>query len=213
MCSSPDPQGNLDRIVVVGTTGSGKTTVAKEIARILGVPHVEFDAYRHGPNWVETPDPIVRENLAGALSGDRWVADGNYSVARDIVWPRATRLVWLDYPIRVVLWRLFWRIMRRGISRQELWNGNRENIWEHFLTRDSLFVWALKSHWRRRRTFPAAFEQREYSHLEVVRHRSPNPPETGSESWIQLGGGRCNVRPEQSTDCGAAHPRSGGRHV
>ena len=134
-------QNRANRIVVLGTTGSGKTTVAKEIARILGVTHVEFDAYRHGPNWTETPDDIFREQLREALQGDTWVADGNYSVTRDVVWPRATTVIWLDYPLRIVMWRLFWRIMRRGILRHELWNGNRESIWGHFFTRESLFLW------------------------------------------------------------------------
>ena len=102
------------RIVVVGTSGSGKTFLARNLSQLLGVPHVEFDAYRHGPNWTETPDDIFREQLAEALQGERWVADGNYSVTRDVVWPRATTLVWLDYPMRIVLWRLFWRVFRRS---------------------------------------------------------------------------------------------------
>ena len=76
-------QHDMDRIVVLGTSGEGKTTLAKEIARILGITHVEFDAYRHGPNWTETPDDIFREQLRTALKGDTWVSDGNYSVARE----------------------------------------------------------------------------------------------------------------------------------
>lgn len=91
------------RVVVVGNSGSGKTTLAGQLAHRFGVPHVEFDAIRHGPNWVETPDDTFREILADALSGDSWVADGNYSIARDLVWPRATSLIWLDYPFGVIL--------------------------------------------------------------------------------------------------------------
>lgn len=94
---APAP-GSLDRVVVVGTTGSGKTDLAREAARALGVPHVEFDAYRHGPGWSETPDDVFRERLRDALAGGSWVGDGNYRVARSVVWPRATLLVWLDYP-------------------------------------------------------------------------------------------------------------------
>lgn len=178
MVHTPSPDGPR-RIVVVGTTGSGKTSVARKASQVLGVTHVELDAYRHGPNWVETPDPLFRERLTSALSGDAWVADGNYIVARDVVWTRAATLVWLDYPIRVVLWRLFWRTMRRGITRQELWNGNRERLWEHLLTRDSLFLWALKTHWRRRKTLPSAFA--DYPHLKVVHLRSPR----STREWLQ----------------------------
>ena len=164
---------DLSRIVVIGTSGSGKTTMARDLSRILGVPHVEFDAYRHGPNWTETPDDIFREQLAEALSADRWVADGNYSLARDVVWPRATALIWLDLPFPVIFWRLFWRIVTRGILRVELWNGNKENTLWHFFTRDSLFLWAFNTHWKRRKSLPLAFSQPEHAHIQVVRLRSP----------------------------------------
>lgn len=73
--------------------------MAARVARVLNMPHVEFDALRHGPNWTETPDDVFRERLRMELQVDRWVGDGNYSIARDIVWSKATMLVWLDYPI------------------------------------------------------------------------------------------------------------------
>ena len=163
---------DLRRIVVIGTTGSGKTTLARELSRALGVEHVEFDAYRHGPNWRETPDDEFRRQLAHALRGDSWVADGNYSIVRDVVWPRATTLVWLDLPFGLVFWRLMVRTFRRGITRETLWNGNKENLLSHFFTRHSLFLWAFKSHWRRRRAMPHALAQPEYAHVRLVRLRS-----------------------------------------
>ena len=99
---------------------------------MLGTPHFELDYYRFRPNWVETPNDEFRESVREALRGDRWVADGNYGLARDVIWPRATMLVWLDYPIYVVMWRLFWRTIGRGVLRKELWHGNREKLWWHF---------------------------------------------------------------------------------
>ena len=164
---------HVERLVLIGTSGAGKTTMAKRIARVLDMPHVEFDAIRHGPNWTETPDDVFRETLRDRLQGDRWVGDGNYSLARDVVWPRATQVVWLDFPIRVVMWRLFWRTMRRGVFRQELWNGNREKIWWHFFSRQSLFLWVMQTHWRRRRTIPEALARPEHAHLDLVHLQSP----------------------------------------
>lgn len=175
-----DGHRSPDRFVVIGTSGAGKTTIAKRIARILGLSHVEFDAYRHGPNWAETPDDLFKERLREALQGEAWVADGNYGVARGVVWPRATTLVWLDYPINVVMWRLFWRTMRRGVLGEELWNGNRERLWWHFFSRQSLFLWALQTHWRRRRTVPPLLAQPEHLHLNVVRLCSPK----ATERWL-----------------------------
>ncbi len=180
----PDPESwrrKADRVAVIGTTGAGKTTLAGQVAQALAVPHVELDAYRHGPNWVETPDDVFRQRLSEALQGDAWVADGNYGVARDVVWPRATTLVWLDYPISVVLWRLFWRTIRRGVFRQELWNGNREKLRWHFFSRQSLFLWALRTHWRRRQAVPLAVAQPEHTHLELVRLRSPK----AASEWLR----------------------------
>ena len=186
---APAP-GSLDRVVVVGTTGSGKTDLAREVARALGVPHVEFDAYRHGPGWSETPDDVFRERLRDALAGGSWVGDGNYRVARSVVWPRATLLVWLDYPLRVVLWRLCRRIVRRAIRRPELWNGNRERTRQQLLTRDSLILWALGSHGRHRREIPRELERPEHAHLRLVRLRTPRQ----AAAWLDgLPGGRSDA--------------------
>ena len=163
----------LIRAVVVGTSGAGKTTFARALAERMGVPHIEFDAYRHGPNWTETPDAVFRRRIADAASAAGWVADGNYSIARDIVWSRAAAVVWLDYPFPLIFWRLFRRTVGRSAKRTELWNGNREQLWRHFLTKDSLFLWALKTHRRRKRGLLAAFEMPEYRHLTVFRLRTP----------------------------------------
>ena len=166
---SPD----LTRAVVIGTSGAGKTTFARALAERMGVPHIEFDAYRHGPNWTETPDDVLRRRVSDATSGGGWVADGNYSVVRDIVWRRAAAVVWLDYPFPLVFWRLFWRTVGRSARREELWNGNREQLWRHFFTKDSLFLWALRTHRRRKRGILAAFDMPEYRHLTIFRLRTP----------------------------------------
>ncbi len=179
-----DDSGTFDtpkRVIVLGTSGAGKTSLAIELARTLGVPHVEFDALRHGPNWTETPDDEFRALIAEALSGDRWVADGNYSVAREVAWSKATTLVWLDYPFPVIFWRLTLRIFRRGIFRVELWNGNRERLRDHFFTRESLWLWVVKTHWRRRQQLPALFREPRFAHLEVVHHRSPR----AAKAWLR----------------------------
>ena len=165
---------SLERVVVVGTSGSGKTTFARALASRIGAPHIEFDAYRHGPNWAETPNDIFRQKLLEALSGPAWVADGNYSVAQDLVWPRATAIVWLDYPFPLTFWRLFWRTIGRAVRRTELWNGNRESLWEHFFTRDSLLLWAIQTHWSRRGRYQETLQLPEYSHITVFHVRRPS---------------------------------------
>jgi len=114
------------RIAVIGVTGSGKTTLAGDLARTLGISQVELDALRFGPGWSEPPNEVFRERVAKALQIAGWVTDGNYSMLRDIIWKQADTVVWLDYPFLVCFWRLLRRTLRRVVLQEELWNNNRE---------------------------------------------------------------------------------------
>ncbi|MGE3271767.1 MAG: AAA family ATPase [Chloroflexota bacterium] len=164
----------MQRVVVVGSSGSGKSTLAAELARRLGAPHVELDALYWNPGWQAAPREQFRARVDAALpSTDRWVVDGNYKAVRDIVWMRADTLIWLDYSLPLVFWQLVRRCLRRGITRVELYNGNRERLWEHFCTRDSLLLYLLKTHHSRARDFQAALLLPAYAHLAV--HRFPGP--------------------------------------
>jgi adenylate kinase family enzyme len=161
------------RIAVVGTTGSGKTTLAERISSRWGLPHVELDALHWGPGWTEVPVERFREQTAAALSGESWVVDGNYREVRDIVWGRADTIVWLDYPVWLILARLAWRTCRRVFSHTELWGGNRESFRTQFFTQDSLFLWAWHTYPIRRQEYPLLLAQPQHAHLTAVRLRSP----------------------------------------
>jgi adenylate kinase family enzyme len=176
MAHEISPFAQLDalprRVIVGGTTGSGKTTLAGQIAAIIGAPHVELDALHWEPNWTEAPTDVFRERIAAALNGDRWVVDGNYSVARDLTWSRADLLVWLDYSIARIYWQLLRRTTRRVRTQEELWSGNRERFRAAFFSRESLFVWALQTHWKRRRIWPPELAKERYAQLRFVHIRS-----------------------------------------
>ncbi|MDY7079719.1 MAG: adenylate kinase [Chloroflexota bacterium] len=161
------------RIAVVGTTGSGKTTLARRISQCLSISHVELDALHWGPNWTPIPLELFRDRTAQALSGDTWVVDGNYSKVRDIIWSRADTIVWLDYALLVILTRLMWRTLRRIFTQEELWGGNRESFLAQFSTRDSILLWAFRTYPCRRREYPLLFKKPEHDHLAVVRLHSP----------------------------------------
>jgi len=158
----------LQRILVVGTTGSGKTTMAARLAQKLDLPHIELDALNWGPDWTMRPKEEFITAVDKATRAGRWVIDGNYSRARDITWPRAGTIVWLDYSLPRVLWRLWWRTMNRTLTKKELWAGNRERLWTHFFTRDSLFLWAFQTYKRRRREYPELLSRPEHSHLSLI---------------------------------------------
>ena len=123
----------MRRVSVVGNSGSGKSTLATSLAVVLGVPHLELDGVFHQPGWVPLPEDEFRRAVAAAVAGDGWVTDGNYSTVRPLVWARADTVVWLDLPRRTVMRQVVWRTLRRAVTRQELWNGNRESL-RNFLT-------------------------------------------------------------------------------
>ena len=170
------------RIAVIGTTGSGKTTLARELARRLGCPHIELDALHWEPNWAEAPREVFRARVNAALLDETWVVDGNYSKARDLVWSRADTLVWMDYSLPVIFWRLWWRTLRRVVTREELWGGNHENTRNAFFSRDSLFLWVLTSRPRHRRDYPALLQRPEYAHLKLVHLRSQRE----TDKWLAV---------------------------
>jgi adenylate kinase family enzyme len=161
------------RLVVVGTSGSGKTTMAARLARILGVPHVELDALQHGRNWEQATEAQLRERAADATTGEGWVVDGNYSAVRDVVWPHATAIIWLDYDRGVVMRRVIWRSFERAVTRRPLWNDNRERPRE-WLESGHPIRWAWTTHADRRVRYEALLDAR------WVRLRSP----TEARRWL-----------------------------
>jgi hypothetical protein len=115
------------------------------------------------------------------------VVDGNYGIVRDLVWARADTVVWLDYPLRTILWRYLTRTLRRIRTGEELWpgTGNRERLSMHLLQRDGLLWWILGTYRRRRRDFPRLLA--EHPRIEAVRLGSPRE----ASRWLaRVGGGR-----------------------
>ena len=163
------------RVSVVGASGSGKTTVAAELAARLGFPHVELDALHWRPGWTETSAEDLRRGLHPILHGDAWVVDGNYGgKARDLVWRHADTVVWLDLPRPVVMAALARRTAGRILLRRELWNGNRERL-GNLLSLDerrNLLVWTWRHFARYRSTYEAAMVDPELAHLTITRLRS-----------------------------------------
>ncbi|GHF62998.1 adenylate kinase family enzyme [Deinococcus metalli] len=167
----------MRRILVVGTTGSGKTSFARALAARLRVPHGEQDAWNHQPGWQPAAPEEFRAQVAAFTAHRAWVMDGNYGKARDIGWARADTVVWLDYPGPVVFWRVLTRTLRRVTTREVLWNGNRETLLTA-VRPDSPVPWFFRTHWRRRREMPGLVAA--YPHLTLVHLRTP----AHARSWL-----------------------------
>jgi len=148
---------------------------------------IELDALHWEPNWQPVDPDLFRQRITEAASIDKWVSAGNYSKVRDVLWPRATHIVWLDYAFPIVAYQLLRRTLSRIITQEELWGGNRESFSMAFFDKDSILVWLLQTYWRNRREYPRLLEQPEYAHLEIFRHRSRRESETWLTSLNQVG--------------------------
>lgn len=160
---------------MIGTSGSGKSTAARRIGRRFGLDVIELDAFFHLPGWKQRPEPEFRAMVAEATVGPGWVVDGNYAVVRDIIWPRAQVVVWLDYPRWRVMARVIRRTLKRLVTRQLLWEKVTEPL-SNVLSLDperSIIAWAWTTHAQRRHRYGLLLEDPAYAHLEFRRVDRP----------------------------------------
>ncbi|QIG38207.1 toxin [Microbacterium sp. 4R-513] len=153
------------RIRVVGVSGSGKSSLAAKVADVLDLPRLELDAVFWDADWtfrdLAEARGIVREFLAAHPHA--WVVDGNWLSRLDGMLDPGSpdgpdTVVWLDHPRSVVMRRIIWRTLRRGILRQELWHGNRERptSWVRLDPDANIMVWSwtqyapIRGGWRER---------------------------------------------------------------
>lgn len=118
----------MERISIVGTSGSGKTTLARALAARLDLPHLELDALYHQRGWTPMDPEAFRTRVAAFCAGERWVVCGKYAAVRPIVFARADTIICLDHGRLRQTLRVLRRTVRRLVTREELWNGNRETL-------------------------------------------------------------------------------------
>jgi adenylate kinase family enzyme len=144
------------------------------LARVLHASNIELDAIFHQAGWVPIDDDTFRTRVEEAMGAPRWVVDGNYKAVRELVWERADTVVWLDLPYVVVMIRTIARTVRRTVTRQQLWNGNREP-WSNLYSFDpkkSIIAWAATRHGVYRRRYAGAEHDQRWAGLQFFRLRS-----------------------------------------
>ena len=134
----------LERIAVVGSSCSGKTTLSAKLADILNIPQVELDALYWGPKWTINADFVKK--ATNAIQQKYWVMDGNYHKVKPLIQEKADLIVWLNYSFLVVMGRAIWRTCSRIFTREEIFSGNRETLFQSLLSSDSLLLWILKTY-------------------------------------------------------------------
>ncbi len=124
----------MTRVLVIGPCGAGKSTLSVELAQKLKLPIFHMDQLNWRPGWVESSKDKIREKLGAIVAADRWLIDGTYGGTLAERLARADTVVYLDYPIRLCLWRLMRRIVQyRGRTRPDMTEGCPERFDLEFL--------------------------------------------------------------------------------
>jgi adenylate kinase family enzyme len=173
--SSELPVGR--RIIIVGSSCAGKSTLGERLAGLLGVPFVELDALFWKPGWVNSDDDEFMARIAEETAGDGWVVAGNYHrQTTPLTWPRADTIIWLDMSRPVTTWRVLKRSWRRWRSNELLWGTNREKFWEQLKVwspTESLIAYNWSTHHEKRARYLAAMRDPAYAHVRFHHLRTP----------------------------------------
>ncbi|HEV2364362.1 MAG TPA: hypothetical protein VGS12_09230 [Caulobacteraceae bacterium] len=187
------------RIAVIGSSGAGKTTLARRIGAALSIPVIELDAINWQPGWralfEDDPDEFVRR-VEAATAGPDWVSDGNYRLAMPVLLRRVTDLIWLDYGRARTMTQVIWRSASRAFSQDELWpgTGNREDF-RRWLDKEHPIRWAWDTLEGRRRRYAQLFADPRLAHIAKHRPRRPREADGLIAGWAarsapaSLGGG------------------------
>jgi hypothetical protein len=177
----------VQRCLIVGAGGSGKTTIARRLAPFVDGPVVDLDDLFWNPGWVPSTPDALRRRVAAATGGAGWIVAGNYTTTlRDVLWPRADTVVWLDLPRRVTFWRLVRRTIGDTLMRRELWPGCRQTPLVPFRTHLFSASWAQTAKYRVR--YQEFLARPDVAHVQVRRFAR----QRDLDRWIDA------LRPEQS---------------
>lgn len=140
------------KIIITGTTCTGKTTLGRKLGKELSVSQIDLDDLHFLPNWVEKEKERFVKDVNKEINDlDEWIVTGSYqTLLKDTVWQEASVIIWLDYPLNLIIRRFFIRTYRRVFFKEKCCGENYETL-GRFFSKDSLFLWVFKSYWHRKR--------------------------------------------------------------
>src|SRR5436190_3844773 len=135
----------MQRVLVMGSSGSGKSTFARRLSAITGIPFVSIDALFWKPGWVESDRAEFRERLTDAARQPRWIIDGNFTSLADLRRDACDTVIWFDLPRATCMMGILTRIGKSyGRVRPEMAEGCPEKVDLEFFR----YVWTFRAQQR-----------------------------------------------------------------
>jgi len=173
-------KNHLKKIIVVGASGAGKTTLAKQFAEKFSIPHIQLDNIVWLPGWKLRPEEEFLSLAKKELEKPAWVICGNYTRLMPLTWSQADTVVWLDYPLWLCLWRAVKRAARLLWTKEPICNGNVETI-GNFFSKNGILRWVFQSHKNRKNLMPEHMKNQKYKHITFIHLRSPQE----TKQWLE----------------------------
>ena len=161
------------KIIITGTTCTGKTTLGKKIAEEFSIAQIDLDDIHFLPNWIEKENDVFVNDVNTELrKHQEWIVTGSYqSLLKDTVWQKANLIIWLDYPLHLILRRYFIRTYKRVFLKEKCCGDNYETLGKTF-SKESLFLWIFKTYWHRKRRLKI-WQTNLFSHKEWLVLKKP----------------------------------------
>lgn len=163
----------MKKIIVVGVTGSGKSTLSKKLSEKLNIPYIQLDSLFWKPKWEGSSDAEFFEKIEKAINQPGWVVDGNYNRTNHLTWKEADTVIWIDFPFWLTFYQNVSRSIMRALVRKELWKGtgNRESFLRMF-SKDSVVLWLFKVYWKQGARYQERMDDPNFKHITFHRLKS-----------------------------------------
>ena len=140
------------RIIITGTSCTGKTTLGRELSKKFEIPQIDLDDLHFLPSWeVKDSSDFVADVNSAIDQHDEWIVSGSFQTKmKDTVWQKAAVIIWLDLPLHIILWRYFKRTYRRVVLKEKCCGENYETL-SHVLFEDNMLLHILKTYWNRKK--------------------------------------------------------------
>jgi len=171
----------MKRIVIGGSIGAGKSSLAKRLSEKLHIEHIELDSLYWLPGWKVRPVQELKKLAVQVAQKETWVVCGNFSVLRPIIWAKVDTVVWLDYPFLRCFWQAFKRSIKNIINQKTCCNGNQETFRRLLFSKNSILWWCITTYRKRNKKYERLMHDPMYKHINFVRLKSHKE----ADNWLK----------------------------